>query len=218
MFILFIVKPVVTFLLILVVVLLVMFVWAQTFDKVFLFKEQVKPDSLGVLFLIIGAIVSTIIAGLTIFFITNLAINIPNWVESKLIAQNIKVDRADCPQLIATINKSNQLLEEVEDHRYIEEAAPIFTIKIEYEKGLNQLKKEAQEFSNLELQNNSKYYADSIAYNLNKKAQLFQERMDFKVEGNKNTQDVYKLLEQMDKFTSERLKLISQVKQQCNNS
>lgn len=199
------------------VILIFMYLWRNAIAQIFLLKEKLKPDSLawsvtgGLLFL------SFIAAIITILLIVRFIISVPYLFNTNLIGNKNDfpaLAQKDCPSLLNVIynTQNNQL----ENHRYIEEVAPLFTIKLEYKKGIDFLKSEADQYSKLIVEPETKYYTTKIAEKLRQKADLFEQRVQINLNQDK-LKDVLNLLDEMDKVTKERMDLITEVKNQCQS-
>ena len=151
-------------------------------------------------------------------FISKFFLQLPQtWlsVPPKAVA-DIAIENQDCQQLKDLIYSTENKIYQAENHRYIEEVSPIFTIKLEYEKGAKELSSAAEQYSSLDISENSQHYAEKIAQKLQKKSQLFQDRTKV-VKNSKGIQKIADLLKQMDRVTEQRKNLITIIKKQCNS-
>jgi hypothetical protein len=186
-------------------------------DIFFLYKQQIKNRHLSqattvvvpILALIISSIL--ILSGIqTIVNLFSLSANSQNQERLELIA----IPSQDCPKLFNLINKTEKAIEREENHRYIEEEVPLFSIKLEYQKGLEKIREQAVQYKNEKWQKNSEIYAQEIARQLEAKAKLFEQRINAKADRS-GREKIYQLLEEMDEVTTERQNLIRTVRQQC---
>jgi hypothetical protein len=128
---------------------------------------------------------------------------------------NISVE--DCSLLLDTIARTENRSDRQENHRYIEEEAPLFTLKLDYQQGAQQLREQSRQYSNLKLQKNTANHAKKIAQKFQEKAELFEQRIKIK-ENEVGKKEIYKLLNRMDRVTEERQQLIELVKQKCSET
>ena len=130
---------------------------------------------------------------------------------------NLTLALKDCQKLIDAIYLGENKIYQIENHRYIEEEAPIFTIKLEYTKGAKQLQSVANRYLKLDVAENSQQYSNQIAQKLQEKAQLFQHRTEIK-EDSQGVEEILNLLRKMDRVTAQRQSAIDAVKQQCKTN
>ena len=135
-------------------------------------------------------------------------------VPQKAVA-DIAIEKQDCQQLKDIIYQTENQIYQAENHRYIEEVSPLFTIKLEYEKGAKELSSAAEQYGSLDIAENSQYYTEKIARQLDKKSQLFQERTKA-IANRQGMKKIPDLLNEMDRVTEQRKNLITIIKKQCN--
>lgn len=213
------IKAVFLFLLLLGVALSIMYIWANVIDRILLLNHKLEPKYLAWLISGISLLISVILAANIYFFIVSFFLSLPVFSEYKIsrVKQNIAIQPEDCPIILQTIAREQEELAFYNNHRYIEEKAPLFTIKIQYERGAEILREEAKQFAKLPINKNSKYYTNKIAEKLNEKAELFEQRVKAKP-GIDSPEKVLDLLNRMDRVTEERLNTLEQVKKQCSQS
>ncbi|WP_144873076.1 hypothetical protein [Hyella patelloides] len=135
--------------------------------------------------------------------------------SQKAIADVALIEKQDCQKFIDTIYITENQIHRLENHRYIEESASLFTIKLEYQKGANKLTSVAKQYLDLDVAENSQHYSQQLAQMLQEKAQLFKKRSET-VENGKGVKQIFNLLEQMDLVTKQRQNLITAIEKQCN--
>ncbi len=205
------------FIIIFVVVLGFMFLWAKTIERFLLFRKQIKPESLAWAIFIGGIIASTALSLIMLYFIINFILSSSNSIGEKIASQSqlSSLDSSDCQTLLDFIYKSQNETSLLENHRSIEENANLFTLNLEYQKGLNIMQKKAAEYNKLPVKENTKVYTKEIANLLNEKADYFKQRIDVDL-NQTNVQGVFTLLDKMDEVTEERTKIINQIDRQCS--
>jgi hypothetical protein len=155
-------------------------------------------------------------SAISTIFISSIVLKLPQMLfgDSQPANADLAIEKQDCQKLIDTIYDLENQIHQSENHRYIEESAPIFTIELEYEKGSEKLNSVAEEYLGLNVAENSRDYTQKMAVKLQEKAQLFQARTKI-VENNQGVKEIIDLLEEMDRVTEERQNMISNVKMQC---
>lgn len=188
-------------------------------DLIFNYQQQLKPVSLKWGFTSISLLLIFITSMAFVFWGSQLIINLTNNVDlaQPSFETNISIDPTDCDLLVDKIYQAENQVYKFENHRYIEEVSPLFTIKIEYQKGAEKLREQAQQYQNLKLQPTTLKTVNKIAQKLTEKAHLFEDRVQQQA-GQSGTKEILKLLDKMDRVTEERFTLIDRVKQQCTNS
>lgn len=133
----------------------------------------------------------------------------------RVVANNVSINQDDCKQIIDTIYVTENQIYKVENHRYLEGIIPVSNIKEEYKKGAEKLQSAVDEYSQIKSTESGKYYINQIIEKIEKKAQLFRARTEI---GNNNARfkEVVDLLSQMDKVTSDRQGIISNIEKKCN--
>jgi hypothetical protein len=214
-----IIKLVTTFVVIFAIVLGFMFLWAKTIERFLLFRKQIKPESLAWFVSLVGIVVSTTASLAMLYLIVNFILNFSASIGESIAKQSQlePLDKSDCATLVSLISKSQQELSTVENHRNIEENAPLFTINLEYQKGFDMLRKKASEYKNLQVQDSTKVYTEAMANLLDRKADYFKERIDIDL-NQTQVQGVFNLLDRMDSATSDRTNIINQIERQCKEA
>jgi hypothetical protein len=196
----------------------------KVIDFLFLYRQKIKLQSLRLGFSILGIFFLLIISSLIVLGVIKSVVNISQLLTRDSVPKNntfALISRRDCQPLLDTIKETENAIYQQENHRYIEEEAPLFAIQLEYHKGFQKLREQLVKYENLAAKESENIYAQNygnqIAEQLKKKAELFKERIKIKPDkvGRKK---IYELLEEMDKVTAERQKLIEQVEQQCGKA
>jgi phosphotransferase system glucose/maltose/N-acetylglucosamine-specific IIC component len=200
-------------------ILVVIFILIKVIGLILDYNSKLKSSNLKLAVTIITFILTFIISLLIVVFGVNfIFVGLSFWGLNQNVAQaDLNVDLFDCPSLVETIYQNENQIYKFENHRYIEEVAPLFTIKIEYEQGAKRLQEQAKKYQNLKISAKSTPVIQEISQKLLEKAHLFEERVKIEA-GSSGTKQILKLLEKMDQVTEERLKLIDLVKQKCTNS
>ncbi|BAU64128.1 hypothetical protein STA3757_14970 [Stanieria sp. NIES-3757] len=199
-------------------ILVVIFILIKIIGCIFDYTYQLKSKNLKLVVTIITFILTFIFSLIIVVLGANFIVSGLNFLglNQNVVKGNLNVDLFDCPSLLETIYQDENQIHQFENHRYIEEVAPIFTIKIEYEQGAKKLREQAEKYQNLKISAKSINLSQEISQKLLEKAHLFEERV--KIAADKSgTKQILKLLAKMDRITEERLKLIDLVKQQCAN-
>lgn len=204
------------FIIIFTVVLGFMFLWAKTIERFLLFKKQIQPESFAWTISFGGIAVSTALFFVMLYFIVNFILSFTNSIGEKIASQSqlSVLDRSDCQTLVDFVYKSQNEISVLENHRIIEEKANLFTLNLEYQKGLDVMKTKANEYEKFKVNKNTKIYTETIAKLLNKKADYFQQRINVDL-NQTNVQSVFNLLDKMDEVTEERTKIVNQIDRQC---
>ena len=134
--------------------------------------------------------------------------------EVKLIDNSLNLE--DCRKLIDEIYLGESQIYKLENHRYLEIVSTSNNINLNYRKGARKLRLIAEQYLKLDLNPEAISYSQIIADKLQKKAQLFEQRIDFIIR-EKEQQKVSELLDKMDIVTQERLNAIASVEDQCNS-
>jgi hypothetical protein len=210
------IKLIITFVIIFICVLIFMFLWAKAIEQFLLFQKRIKPESLAWTISIGGIAASTTLSIAILYFIINFLLGVPDLVGEKITTQQqlFNLDKSDCQTLTSFIYRSQNTLANLEDHRSIEANAPLFTINLEYQKGLEQMRKEATKYTSLEVRKDTKAYTEKIAGLLDQKADYFQDRINVDL-NQTDVQGVFNLLDKLDSVTEQRTELINQINQQC---
>jgi putative protein kinase ArgK-like GTPase of G3E family len=158
-------------------------------------------------------------SAISTIFISSIVLKLPqmlfgNSQRANADVADVAIAKQDCQKLIDTIYNLENQIHQSENHRYIEESAPIFTIDLEYQKGSEKLNSVAEEYLALNVAENSQSYTKQMAAKLQEKAQLFHARTEI-VENNQGVKEIINLLEEMDRVTEERQNMISGIKKQC---
>jgi hypothetical protein len=209
-------KSIVIFCSIFAFVLLLMYVWAKVIDRIILLKPKFESNALGWT-LVLGLIgLSTLTAAIAFFILIRLIVQVPGLINARAVeSEPPAIAMAQCQPLIAFVEQQEKQISKLEDHRHIEEVAPIFTIKSEYEKGEKALEQTALAYEQLQAEPNVEYYTTQIAERLRQKADVFQQRIEVDLETSE-AQDVLRLLAAMDQITNARLQVVNQIKKQCD--
>lgn len=185
-------------------------------DRVFTAKKKLQPDYMQSIFAVFALFLWFIFSAVSTIVISAFFLKLPQiWSgNTQRTKFDVMIEKQDCPKLIDTIYSVENKIYQSENHRYIEEVAPIFTIKLEYEKGAKKLNSVAQQYLALDVGKNSQFYTQQLAQKMQEKAQLFQTRTEI-TENSKGVKQILNLLAQMDRLTQEKQNLIENVKKQC---
>lgn len=208
-----------SFIAILIFSLLWIFILMQLIDRIFIINKKIKVQPISLLFMIISLLLSFSISIISFYFVLILLFKMPFYLglETKKQSFETMISNADCLPLTNAIKQTESNIGLKENHRHLEETAHLFTIKLEYQKAAKKLTEQAKLYSNLELSIDSQPYSQKIAANFAKQADLFRQRTA--ITTNKaGIKQVYKILEKMDRVNQERLRLVNQVKRQCDNA
>lgn len=121
----------------------------------------------------------------------------------------------DCQKLINKIYLGESQIYNLENHRYLEVVATSKNINQSYQEGAEKLKFIADQYLDLDINLESKYYSEILANKLQEKAQLFKERSRITTNTN-NRPKINQLLDEMDRVTQARLKAIESIENKCN--
>jgi ABC-type lipoprotein release transport system permease subunit len=206
----------ITFIIIFAIILGFMFLWAKALDRFFLFKKQIKPESLAWTVSVVGVAISTTLSIAILYLIINFILNFSDSIGEKIASQSqlSPLDKSDCKTLVDFVYKSQSEISVLENHRGIEENANLFTLNLEYQKGLDILQKKATEYNSFPVKKNTKIYTETIAKLLNEKAGYFQQRINVDL-NQTDVKGVLNLLDKMDSVTEERTKIVNQIDRQC---
>lgn len=127
----------------------------------------------------------------------------------------VDLDSQDCPQLLDAVNLVKSETAKLANHRNIEETSPLFTVKLEYQKGAAKLQEAANIFEQLNLATNSKKYTQNITQKLQEKADYFVQRSNVK-EDKTGTKQIEKLLKKMDRATLEQQLIFDNIERKCS--
>lgn len=195
------------------------FILMQLTDYIFTVNKKIKVQALSFSFISISFILAFIASTISFYLLLNFLFKLPIYLGFQKPPHTIHIvlSQSDCSTLAQAIKQTESKIHEETNHRFLEETAHLFTIKLEYQKVAEQLQEQAQVYNNLELSADAETYAQQISTNLQEQSELFIQRN--KITPNKEgIKKVYKLLNKMDKLDQERLRLVNQVKQQCNNT
>jgi hypothetical protein len=156
-----------------------------------------------------------------IFYTTTVAVELlqqqPQKTSLSLTRSKLTIDRESCNELLDNIYSSEDTIYKFENHRYIEQLSPDFSVLLEYKKGAERLKITAGSYDELNLNQEARKYSAAIAFNMRKKARLFEERVAIKTKTSETKSKIAELLLKMDRVTSQRATEIDRIKQQCNS-
>lgn len=199
-----------------IVNLILLFALFKISDFIFIFKNRPK-SKISSIYLAVGAfILLFLLSVITTFGSAKLiASSIPPQNKSTLASLGANIDTKDCPRLLDTIYIVETEIAQFDNHRNIEEVSPLFTIKLEYQKGADKLKKYAAVYQELKLTNKSKIYTQNIAQKMQTKAKLFERRIKI-TENKKGIKEILELLKKMDRVTYEQQTIVEGIEKQCN--
>ena len=208
-----------SFLLIFIFTLLGIFFLTKLINHIFSYKKRIKSKSLSFTFIVISLTLSFLFSIISFYLVLNFLVKIPDYLGINTKQQTLEaiIPATDCLPLTNAIEQTESKITGQENHRYIEETAHLFTIKLEYQKAAKKLKEQAQLYKKLTLSPESQQYTQKISDEFQKQSDLFSERTTI-ITNKTGIKKVYKLLEKMDRIDQERLRLINQVKQQCSEA
>ena len=195
------------------------FILMQLIDHTFIFKKRIKNQIISFTFMASSLFLSFLFSIISFYLLLNFLNKLPIYlgIEQKKQAVNIIIPQADCLLMQNAIKQTESKIGKSENHRYIEDTAHLFTIKIEYQKAAQKLKEQAKIYNNLELSPQAQNYSRQIGEKLQEQSELFSQRTAIRT-NREGIKKIYKLLKKMDKIDRKRLRLIDRVKQQCNNT
>lgn len=168
----------------------------------------------------IALFVLFLILMLAIFSVINIFANAEDSSSPKTEITKVAdpIDRSlnleDCQKLINQIYLSESQIYNLENHRYLEVVTVPKDINQSYQKGAEKMKLIAEQYLELEIKPESKYYSEILANKLQEKAQLFEERSKISKD-TKNKQKINQLLGKMDQVTQVRLHAIESIENKC---
>jgi hypothetical protein len=185
-------------------------------ELIFTNRRKFKSNYQKSLFPVLALFLWFSFSAISTIFISSIILKLPQILfgSSQRANADVAIEKQDCQKIIDTIYSLENQIYQIENHRYIEESAPIFTIKLEYQKGSEELSSVAEEYLALDVGKNSQNYTKQMAEKLQEKAQLFQVRTEI-MENSQGVKQIINLLEKMDRVTEERQNMISGVKKQC---
>lgn len=187
-------------------------------DLIFIYNPKIKISFLGLDFISLSVSLLFISTSIIFLFAVNLILDLsPFSNNSQNATSQINIAPRDCLLLLDTIARTEYKGDRQEDHRYIEAEAPLFTLKLDYQKGAQQLREQARQYTNSNFQKSTADHANKIAKKLQEKAELFEQRIKIK-ENEVAEKEIYQLLDRMDRVTEERQELIELVKQKCTET
>lgn len=210
-------KLVILFIVIFALVLGFMFLWAKTIERFLVFKKQIKPESLAISVSIVGILISTTVSLAMLYFIVNLILSWSNSIGEKIASQSKlpSLDKSDCTTLVNFVSKTQNEMALLENHSSIEVNSNLFTIDLEYQKGINIMQEKATEYRNLKVKEKTKIYTDKLADLISQKADYFKQRINLDPSQEKIQSFVENLLGKMSTVTEERTDVINQIGEQC---
>lgn len=208
-----------SFVAIFIFILFWIFILIQVIDRIFRANQKIQGQSLSLFFISISLIMSFVASMISFYLMLIFLLKLPVYLglSQKIEPLNVVFSETDCSTLTKAFRQTESKIHQETSHRFLEETAHLFTIKLEYQKVADHLQEEAEIYNNLELSVDADNYAKQIGTKLQEQSALFIERNE--ISPNKEgIKKVYKLLKKMDETDRERLRLVNQVKQQCNNT
>ncbi|MGK7951376.1 MAG: hypothetical protein AB4368_21980 [Xenococcaceae cyanobacterium] len=208
-----------SFVAIFIFILFWIYILIKIVDLIFSANRKIKGKTLSLSFISLSLIMSFIGSMISFYLVIIFLINLPIYLgfKQKIEPISIVLSTTDCLTLTEAIQQTDSQIDEQANHRFLEETAHLFTIKIEYQKVADKLKEQAQIYRNLSLSPEGQSYARQISQKFQALSELFIQRNTI-TPNKEGIKKVYKLLERMDELDRERLLLVNQVKQQCNNT
>lgn len=204
-----------SFLAIFLFAILLIFILAKLADLIFVLKTKIESNIWSWTAIGTSFTIAFILSVLIVFYLLRFLVNFPNLLPSTApMFAKYSIDNLDCPVLIDIIYQTENSIYNYENHRYIEESSPLFTIKIEYEQGAEKLKNETKKYAQLKVGEKTQKTIAQIQQKLHKKADLFLQRTKINLE-NRGFDRIANLLTEMDRITQARLEIIDGVKKQC---
>jgi hypothetical protein len=210
-------KLVILFIVIFALVLGFMFLWAKTIERFLVFKKQIKPESLAISVSIAGILISTTVSLAILYLIVNLILSWSNSIGDKIASQSKlpSLDKSDCATLVNFVFKTQNEMALLENHSSIEVNSNLFTIDLEYQKGINIMQEKATEYRNLKVKEKTKVYTDKLADLIFQKADYFKQRINLDPSREEIQSFVENLLGKMSTVTEERTDVINKIGEQC---
>lgn len=209
-----------SFLTIFISVAVLFFASLKIIDLIFNAKIQFKLPYMKGVFRTTSLLVWFCLGTIATFLISTVLVKIPTaaYKPDPVASQipTMAIEKQDCQRVIDTIYSTENSIYKLENHRYIEEISPVFTIKIDYKKGAEKLDSAAKKYRELEVAESTKPYTQAIADKLEQKAELFTNRSEAE-ENSKGIKKVIYLLDEMDRATEQRQQLIDALERQCNS-
>ena len=195
------------------------FILMQLIGIILLVNKKIKVQIISFFFLILSLLLAFLLSVVSFYFVLDILATLPDYLAKEIRKQDFEViiPPRDCLPLLKAIEQTESQINKPNNHRYIEETAHLFTIKLEYQKAARKLASQAKIYHNLALSPEADKYAQQIATKLKEQADLFAERNTITT-NKEGIKKVYKLLNKMDKVEQEKLRSIDRVKQQCNNT
>ncbi len=208
-----------SFVAIFIFILFWIYILIQIVDQIFKANQKIKSKTLSLSFISLSLLVSFIGSMISFYLVLIFLLNLPIYLgfKPKIEPISIVLSPTDCLTLTEAIRQTDTQIDEQANHRFLEETAHLFTIKLEYQKVADKLKEQAQIYSKLSLSPEGESYARQISQKFQLLSELFIQRNTI-TPNKEGIKKVYKLLERMDELDRERLLLVNQVKQQCNNN
>ncbi len=195
--------------------LVLLFALFKASDFIFTLKTKRKFKESSVYITIATFVLLFLLSLIATFASAKLIANLipPQRVQvSELVAADI--DSKDCSKLLDTIYLVENQITQLDNHRNIEETSPLFTIKLEYQKGAEKLREYASVYEELGLAEKSKIYSKKIAEKMQEKADYFDQRAKIK-EDKEGAKQILQLLKKMDRVTQEQETIIEAIERQC---
>lgn len=208
-----------SFLVIFIFILVWIFILVQLVDQIFIINKKIKAQASSLTFISISLALSFVVSMISFYLVLNFLFELPTYLGLETKQQDFEalISQQDCLPLTNAIQQTESQIGQQENHRYLEETAHLFTLKLEYQKAADKFQEQVKIYKNLELSAEAQKYAQQISTRLEEQSKLFTQRKTITT-NKEGIKKVYKLLDKMDKLEQERLRLIEQVKQQCNNT
>lgn len=191
----------------------------KAIELVFTTKRKIKPNYMKSIFTAFSLLIWFSFSTISTISVSTFLLQLPQiWFGNTQRANaDAIIEQQDCQKIVDTIYSLENQIHQTENHRYLEEVSPIFTIKLEYQKGAEKINSVAEQYLALDIAESSRNYTKQIAEKLQQKAQLFQTRTEI-TENSKGIKEIVNLLEKMDRVTAERQNMIEGVERQCQKA
>ena len=197
-----------------IVDLVLLFALFKASDLIFTPQAKLRYKKSSIYLTIAAFVLLFLLSAITTFGSARLIANLITSQKIQSSALLADIDLNDCSKLLDTISLAQNKITLLDDHRNIEETSPLFTIKLEYQKGSEKLREYASIYEGLDVTEKSKIYSQNIAQKMQEKADYFDQRIKIK-ENKEGAKQISQLLKKMDRVTQEQQTIIEDIERQC---
>ena len=202
-------------LVIFIVNVVLLFILFKASNYIFTLKNKPQFKESPVYITVAAFVVLFLLSVIITFSSAKLIANVIPSAQLQASTLTADIDSQDCSQLLAAVNLVKSETAKLADHRTIEETSPLFTVKLEYQKGAAKLQESATRLEQLNLATNTKKYTQNIVQKLQEKADYFVQRANVK-EDKAGAKQIDKLLKKMDRATLEQQVMLDKIEQKCS--